>query len=154
MARTARQERLRGNHPATVDEKGRIKVPSEFLERLRAYGNRFFVTNENGDHVWIFPLGIWEGIEDKLAKLSTHNKARQKFVDRTGYYGQEVELDAQGRLLLPQTLRESAKMTGEVVVLGSINYLKVWNAADFRRVRLENSPMTDEDATVLDTLNI
>jgi MraZ protein len=154
MARAARQGRLRGNHPASVDEKGRIKIPSEFLERLRAHGNRFFVTNENGDHVWIFPLSMWEGIEDKLAKLSTHNKARQKFVDRTGYFGQEVELDGQGRLLLPQTLRESAKMTGEVVVLGSINYLKVWNAANFRRERLENSPMTDEDATVLDALGI
>jgi MraZ protein len=154
MARAARQERLRGNHLASVDEKGRIKIPSEFLERLRAYGNRFFVTNETGDHVWIFPLRVWEEIEDKLARLSTHNKARQKFVDRTGYFGQEVELDGQGRLLLPQTLREPAKMTGEVVVIGSLTYLKVWNAAEFRRERLENSPMTDEDAAVLDALNI
>jgi MraZ protein len=144
---------LRGRHPATVDEKGRMKVPAAFLEKLHRGGNKFYVTSETGDHAWVFPLKAWEEIEKRVAKLSTHNRARQKFLDRTSYYGQEVELDAQGRLLLPQTLRELAKMEGEVAVLGNLTYLKVWNDALFRE-RLAKNPLLTEDEKVLDELGI
>jgi MraZ protein len=145
---------LRGRHPATVDEKGRMKVPAAFLEKLRRGGNRFYITSETGDHAWVFPLKAWEEIEKRVAKLSTHNRARQKFLDRTSYYGQEVELDAQGRLLLPQTLRELANlMEGEVAVLGNLTYLKVWNDALFRE-RLTKNQLVEEDERVLDALGI
>ena len=51
---------LRGNHLATVDEKGRVKIPAAFLESLRELGNRFFVTSENGDYVRIYPMKYLE----------------------------------------------------------------------------------------------
>ena len=59
-------------------------------------------------------MKVWEEIEKKLAKLSSHNKAKQKFLTRTNYYGQVVEVDGQGRILIPPVLRESAQMKGEV----------------------------------------
>ena len=92
---------LRGNYPAKVDEKGRVKIPAAFLEALREYGNKFYVTSENGDYVRIYPMKIWNEIEEKLAQLSSHNRTKQKFLTRTNYYGQVVELDGQGRLLIP-----------------------------------------------------
>jgi MraZ protein len=144
---------MRGNSQATVDEKGRVKVPAGFLVELRKFGPKFFVTSEAGEFALIYPMKVWEGIEKKLAALSTHNRAKQKFLDRTNYYGQEVELDGQGRLLLPPVLREAAKLEGTVDVLGNPNALHVWNHVRFAE-HLKRNEMTPDDDQVLDTLGI
>jgi MraZ protein len=144
---------LRGNHQARVDEKGRLKIPADFLELLREYGNKFFVTSENGDHVRIYPMKIWNGIEEKLASLSSHNRTKQRFLTRSNYFGHVVELDGQGRVLMPSILRETAAMKGEVDVLGHLNYLEVWNHARFLE-NLKANPITEEDNATLDALGI
>jgi MraZ protein len=144
---------LRGNYPATVDEKGRVKVPAAFLGALRKFGPEFYVTSENGDHVRIYPMKVWNGIEQRLAKLSSHNRAKQKFLNRANYYGQVVRLDGQGRLLIPPVLREAAKMQGEVDVLGNLTHLQVWSHARFL-AQLESNPITAEDEKTLDDLGI
>jgi MraZ protein len=144
---------LRGNYPARVDEKGRVKIPAAFLEALREYGNKFYVTSENGDYVRVYPMKIWNEIEEKLARLSSHNRTKQKFLTRTNYYGQLVELDGQGRILVPPILRESAQMRGDVDVLGNLNYLQIWNHTRFQD-NLKASPITDDDEKTLDELGI
>jgi MraZ protein len=144
---------LRGNYPARVDEKGRLKIPAAFLEALREYGNQFFVTSENGEYVRIYPMRFWNEIEDKLAQLSSHNKTKQKFLTRMNYYGQAVELDGQGRLLIQPILREAAQMKGEVDVLGNLTYLDVWNHVRFLE-NMSKSPITEEDEKTLDALGI
>jgi len=144
---------LRGNYPAKVDEKGRLKIPAAFLEELREYGTRFFVTSENGDRVQIFPMKIWNEKEEKLSKLSSHNRTKQKFLTRANYYGQAVELDGQGRLLIQPVLREAAEMKGEVDVLGYLTHLEVWNHTRFLE-DMKKSPITDEDQKTLDELGI
>jgi transcriptional regulator MraZ len=144
---------LRGNYPAKVDEKGRVKIPAAFLEALQEYGNKFYVTSENGDYVRVYPMKIWNEIEEKLARLSSHNRTKQKFLTRTNYYGQVVELDGQGRILVPSILRESAQMRGDVDVLGNLTYLEIWNHTRFLD-NLKASPITDEDEKTLDELGI
>ena len=144
---------LRGNYPATVDEKGRVKIPADFLEELRKSGKKFYVTSLNGDRTQVFPMKVWEEKEKKLAKISSHNKAKQKFLERTNYYGQVVEVDGQGRILIPPVLRESAQMKGEVDVQGHLTYLEVWNHAQFLE-QLNRNPMTAEDEKALDELGI
>jgi MraZ protein len=144
---------LRGNYPARVDEKGRVKIPAAFLEALREYGNKFYVTSENGDYVRVYPMKIWNEIEEKLARLSSHNRTKQKFLTRTNYYGQLVELDGQGRILVPPILRESAQMRGDVDVLGNLNFLQIWNHTRFLD-NLKASPITDDDEKTLDELGI
>jgi MraZ protein len=144
---------LRGNYPAKVDDKGRVKIPAAFLEALREYGNKFYVTSENGDYVRVYPMKIWNEIEEKLARLSSHNRTKQKFLTRTNYYGQVVELDGQGRILVPSILRESAQMRGDVDVLGNLNYLEIWNHTRFLD-SLKASPITNDDEKTLDELGI
>ena len=144
---------LRGNYAAKVDDKGRVKIPATFLESLREYGNKFYVTSENGDYVRVYPMTIWNEIEEKLARLSSHNRTKQKFLTRTNYYGQVVELDGQGRILVPPILRESAQMRGDVDVLGNLNYLQIWNHTRFLD-NLKASPITEEDEKTLDELGI
>ena len=140
--------KLRGNCPAKVDEKGRLKVPSVFLEGLKEFGTQFYITSVTGETARIYPMNVWSELEDKLAKLPASNQAKRKFLLRTSYFGQTVELDGQGRLLLPAVLRETAAMKGEVDVFGALDYLEVMNHT---RVLddLKNQPFTDEDWTSL-----
>ncbi|PYT60478.1 MAG: division/cell wall cluster transcriptional repressor MraZ [Acidobacteria bacterium] len=145
--------KLRGNCPAKVDEKGRLKIPAVFLEELKEYGNQFYITSPTGETARIYPMKVWSEIEDKLARLPTTNKAKRKFLMRTSYYGQTVEMDGQGRVLVPAVLREAAQTKGEVDVFGALNYLEVMNhtrALD----QLKNDPYTDEDDKVLGDLGI
>ncbi len=136
-----------------MDEKGRVKVPANFLDSLKESGDRFFVTSTNGEFVRVYPMKVWTEIEDKLAKLSSHHQTKQKFLMRSNYYGQMVELDGQGRLLIPPVLREAAQMKGDVDVLGNLTYLDVWNHARFLE-SLNKSPITPDDEKILDDLGI
>jgi MraZ protein len=144
---------LRGNKPARVDEKGRLKIPSDFLEELRESGNQFYVTSETGEYARIYPMKEWEEIERKLARLSSHNRTKQKFLTWTNYYGQVVELDGQGRILIPPVLREAAQMKGDVDVMGYLTYLEVRNHSRVME-DLKRNPFADEDLKTLDELGI
>jgi MraZ protein len=144
---------LRGNYLATVDEKGRVKIPADFLEQLRRGGTKFYVTSTHGECAHIYPMKVWEEKERKLAKVSSHNRAKQKFLARTNYYGQVVEVDGQGRILIPPVLRESAEMKGEVDVQGKLTYLEVWNHARFLD-NMNRNPITAEDEQALEQLGI
>jgi MraZ protein len=144
---------LRGNYLATVDEKGRVKIPADFLAQLRKSGSKFYVTSIDGDRAQIFPMKVWEEKEKKLAKISSVNRAKQKFLSRTNYYGQVVEVDGQGRILIPPVLREAAATTGEVDVQGRLNYLEIWNHARFLE-QMNRNPITAQDEKELDDLGI
>src|SRR5580698_6758997 len=144
---------LRGNYLATVDEKGRVKIPADFLADLRKSGKKFYVTSSGGDRAYIYPMKVWEEIERKLAKVSSHNSAKQKFLARTNYYGQVVEVDGQGRILIPPVLRDSAEMKGEVDVSGRLTYLEIWNHTRFLD-RLNREPVTAEDVKAWDEMGV
>ena len=145
---------FRGNHPARVDEKGRLKVPAEFKRVIdEKYGNQFYITSLDGKVAQVYPFEEWERIEHKLASLSTYNPTKKKFLDRVSYYGQQVEMDGQGRLLMPQLLRETAHIKGEVAVMGTLTYLEVRNLEALRK-EIEENPITDEDTRTLGELGI
>jgi MraZ protein len=144
---------LRGNYPATVDEKGRVKIPADFLAELRRVGKKFYVTSASGEYARVYPLKVWEEIEQKLAKKSSYNPAKQKFLARTNYYGQVVEVDGQGRILIPPVLRESAQMKGDVDVQGNLTYVQIWNHARFLE-QLNRNPITAEDEKAFEELGI
>ena len=145
---------FRGNHPTRVDEKGRLKVPAEFKRVIdEKYGNQFYITSLDGKVAQVYPFEEWERIEQKLAGLSTFNPTKKKFLDRVNYYGQMVEMDGQGRLLIPQLVRDSAQIKGEVAVLGNLTFLIVRNLEAFRQ-EIEEQPFTSEDEKTLDDLGI
>jgi MraZ protein len=140
---------FRGNAPARIDDKGRLKVPTTFRQLLEAkYGNELFLTSLTGEYVRIYPMPVWLEIEQKLAEMPSTHPSRLRFLDRINYYGQVAGLDAQGRVIIPVRLREAATMAGEVDVLGQFNYLDVWNHERFQ-TRLQREPFSDDDARAL-----
>jgi MraZ protein len=144
---------LRGNNPAKVDEKGRLKIPAVYLDQLKAFGNQFYITSPTGDSARIYPISVWQAIEEKLSKVSSQNQAKRKFLMHTSYYGQMAEMDAQGRVLLPAILREKAKTMGEVDVFGALDYLEVMNHAKVLE-GMDKEPFTAEDFKALEDLGI
>ncbi|MEW6321245.1 MAG: division/cell wall cluster transcriptional repressor MraZ [Acidobacteriota bacterium] len=145
---------LRGNAPAKIDDKGRLKVPNAFRAVIQEeHGRALFVTSLSGESVRIYPMPVWLEIERRLAQMPSTHPARQRYLDRVNFYGQVAELDPQGRVLIQPRLRESAQMQGEVDVLGQQNFLEVWNHDRFR-ARLLSDPFTDEDARALSDFGI
>ncbi len=145
---------FRGNHPTRVDEKGRLKVPAEFKRLIdEKYGTEFYITSLDGKVAQVYPFEEWQRIEEKLARLSNFNPTKKKFLNRTNYYGQQVEIDGQGRLLIPALLRDSAGIKGEVAVVGNLTYLEVQNIEAYKK-DIEENPFTQDDEKTLDELGI
>ena len=146
---------LRGNHPASVDAKGRLKIPNGFRGLIeQQYGQELFVTSVTGDYVRVYPMAVWLEIERRLAEVPSANPSKQRFLDRVNFFGQTVTMDTQGRVVLPQMLRESAAMAGEVSVLGLQNHLAVWNQKRLTERLFKKEPFTDEDGRVLSGFGI
>ena len=145
---------LRGNAPARIDDKGRLKLPNAFRVYVeKTHGRELFLTSLSGEYVRLYPMPVWLEIEQKLAALPSTNPSRLRFLDRINYYGQTAELDTQGRVTIPYRLRDAAPMNGDVDVLGQINYLDVWNHDRFL-AKLARDPFTDDDARALSELGI
>ena len=89
----------------------------------------------------------------RLAEVPSANPSKQRFLDRVNFFGQTVAMDKQGRVVLPQLLRESAAMAGDVSVLGLQNHLEVWNQKRLTE-RFKKEPFTDEDGRVLSGFGI
>lgn len=146
---------LYGHYSATVDPKGRLKLPAAVRADLdQTYGPDFFVTSiDQGKSVRIYPIPVWKTIADKLAEPPTFAPPKKKFLDQTTYWGQVARIDGQGRLLIPSRLREPAAMRGEVSVLGQVNKLVVWNEERLRE-HMEGEQLTDSDLESLGNLGI
>jgi len=119
---------------------------------LEAAGRECFITSRDGPRAEIHSLKDWEQIEDALAKLPA-SAAKRRLLDATNYYGQVVRMDDQGRLLIPQLLRESATLVGDVAVMGIEKKLVVANDARLRAQITEN-PATDEDIESLGVVGL
>jgi MraZ protein len=146
---------LRGNHPARIDDKGRLKVPNGFRSLVESqYGPELFVTSVTGEYVRLYPMAVWLEIERKLAAVPSTNPSKLRFLDRVNFFGQVAALDKQGRVLLPQLLRESAAMVGEVSVLGLQNHLAVWNQKRLFERLFKKEPFTEDDGKALSEFGI
>ena len=148
------QKGLRGSAPARIDDKSRLKVPTIFRGAFQDdKGPDVFVTSLTGESVRIYPMPVWLDIERKLTAVPSNHPSRLKFLDRVNYYGQASELDGQGRVVIPQTLRDSASIVGEVRVFGRIDYLDVWNEERFAQ-KLQREAWTDDDGLKLSEFGI
>ena len=138
-------DRFRGSAPASVDEKGRLKVPSVFRAQIEeAFGPELFVTSIHGKNVLLYPLAMWRALEEKLAALPAVHRAKNESLERVNYYGQDAALDGQGRVLIPQILRDAAKLPPDVVVTGNIDHLVVSDRGALA-TKLAGEDFTPED---------
>jgi MraZ protein len=146
---------LRGNCPAKIDAKGRLKIPTAFRRYLEDthHDRDFFVTSLTGEFARVYPLPVWIEIEKKITAAPSMNPAIQRYMNLVSYYGQMATMDDQGRILIHPLLRQSSGLTGAVAVLGKQTWIDVWSQEKFVAL-LKQQPLSDEDKNALAALGI
>ena len=135
-----------------VDDRGRVKIPSQYLSILtEQYGNHLYITSLNGDNVLIYPLKIWEDIEQSIEKIKIRAPEIQEYISRTSYWGNESEVDSRGRVLIPPELRKSSQLDCDLRIFGEIDHMVVWNEELFKTKSLSGK-FTDEKLQVVSRL--
>ena len=128
-----------GEYSHSIDTKGRLIIPAKFRELL---GEEFVLTKGLDGCLSIYPMDEWNAFEEKLKALPLTNKNARTF-SRFFVAGATVcELDKQGRILVPATLREFAGLEKDVVLTGSLNRIEIWSKAKW----IENSNYDDMDS--------
>lgn len=145
---------FRGSYTARIDDKGRLKLPAPFKALVEEqHGTALYLTSYRDQSVRIYPMPVWQAIEERIARIPSTNPLRSKFLDRVSYFGQATEFDSQGRLSVPPRLRDLAGLVGDVAVVGQVDYLDVWNNERLR-AKVANEPITDADLQSLSEFGI
>jgi MraZ protein len=120
-----------GKYYYTVDPKGRVMIPAAFREIIAAnYGPKLYLTNAAFDKcLHLYPLEEWGKLQDKVKSLPKMDKAVRFFMRRVIASAVETTIDRQGRVLVPAAHREDSAVNGEVVIVGQIDRLEIWDRA-------------------------
>jgi len=113
-----------GEYNHTIDAKGRLIIPSKFREAL---GDEFVVTKGLDGCLFVYDNQEWAAFEEKLKALPLMNKESRKFVRFFLAGAASVEVDKQGRILLPSVLREFAELDKDVVLVGVASRIEIWS---------------------------
>jgi len=149
---------FRGNHLYAVDDKGRVAIPARFRDELSALqDSRIVVTRfkrQNRPCLDVYPLSAWRQLEDKIAGANRFGKKRAAF--ESWYVGaaQDAQVDAQGRMLIPPTLREWAAIGREVMFVGATEKFRIFDKDVFQEVDREDERELFEDPGFFDGLDL
>ncbi|MCX7694115.1 MAG: division/cell wall cluster transcriptional repressor MraZ [Caloramator sp.] len=113
-----------GEYSHALDAKNRMIVPAKFREGL---GGKFIITKGLDGCLYVYPIDEWKKLEDKLKQLPLTNKDARAFVRFFFSGASEVEIDKQGRALIPQNLIEYANIEKEIVSIGVSNRIEIWS---------------------------
>ena len=130
-----------GEYNHTIDAKGRLIIPAKFRETL---GEEFILTKGLDGCLSIYPMDEWESFEEKLKALTLTDKNARAFLRFFVAGATSCELDRQGRILIPSTLREFAGLEKEVVLTGNLTRIEVWSKERW----IENSNYDNMDNIV------
>ncbi|MBC8345454.1 MAG: division/cell wall cluster transcriptional repressor MraZ [Candidatus Marinimicrobia bacterium] len=127
---TINQNTFTGEYSYSLDAKGRVNIPAKFRNVLTAENDQSFVITRGMDPcVWVYPIIVWQSIEDELRKLSSLSQVNRSFVRSTVRYASSVQYDKQGRIAVSPNLIEYAQLEKEVLILGMVNKIEIWNPA-------------------------
>ncbi|MCD8324917.1 MAG: division/cell wall cluster transcriptional repressor MraZ [Clostridiales bacterium] len=126
---------FKGEYSHSVDAKGRIIMPAKFREIL---GEEFVVTKGLDGCLFVYPNEEWENIENKFKELPHATKEARRF-SRFFFAGAaDCEVDKQGRVLIPSALREFAGLEKEVILVGVLNRIEIWNKERWQENELDD----------------
>ncbi|MBN2261032.1 MAG: division/cell wall cluster transcriptional repressor MraZ [Clostridiales bacterium] len=140
-----------GEYQHNLDIKGRINIPSKFREGL---GDKFFLTKGLDNSLFCFPDNEWKIFEEKLKALPLTNKNARAFVRLFFAGATECSLDKQGRILIPQNLREHSKIEKEIMIIGVGTRVEIWSQEEWDRYKDPDNISYDEIAEHMSDLGI
>lgn len=122
---------FKGRHVLLMDNKGRISIPTRYREVLQERQDRLLVLTNYDKYILAFPQSEWVKVEAKLAEQALFRKEFRKFQRFLISGVEECPLDRQGRILIPPTLREYARLTREVTLAGAVRCFEIWDRQAF-----------------------
>jgi len=136
---------FRGQFAYSIDSKGRISIPAKLRKHISPDANDTFVmTRGISNCIDIYPLDQWQHIEDKLLQLNSFQPDEARFLRMFVQFATEDTMDSQSRILVPQTLIDYAQIKNEVLILGALKKIEVWNPKIYEDY-LKQSPQTYEE---------
>jgi MraZ protein len=130
---------FRGTAYLSLDAKGRLAIPSKFRERLLATGDANLILTVDRDRcLLLFPIATWESIEREFSDLPAFDEAARKLQRLYVGNAEDVEMDAQGRILLAQHLRDFARLEKRVAMVGQGLKFEIWNEQEWRERSLQD----------------
>jgi MraZ protein len=137
-----------GNPKTKLDERGRLKMPAEFKAFIdKKYGKgftAFYITSRDGEAAEIYPLPEWLQVKGRILKMPQSSSARRKLLEADSFYGDRADMDPQGRMQIPEDLRVSAELAGEVKVYGEGHLLRVTSLKNLRQ-KVSSSSLTEQE---------
>ncbi|MEC9307462.1 MAG: division/cell wall cluster transcriptional repressor MraZ [Candidatus Neomarinimicrobiota bacterium] len=128
-----------GEYAYSLDSKGRVNIPAKFRQSLSADSqNTFVITRGLDPCIWVYPLEQWKEIENNLRNLSSVKNIHRTFVRDTARYASPSTYDKQGRITLTPTLTEYAGLEKDVLIIGMINKIEIWNPNTLKMVDQQN----------------
>ncbi|HLC18500.1 MAG TPA: division/cell wall cluster transcriptional repressor MraZ [Thermodesulfobacteriota bacterium] len=118
---------FRGRYEHSIDAKGRLSIPSKIRETLsERYDSRLVITTYDGCLI-AYPFAEWQKLEEKVSGLPEFKKDTRAFLRFFYSSATDCPIDKLGRILVPQTLRDYAKLERDVVVVGAFRHLEIWS---------------------------
>lgn len=119
---------FRGQYSYSIDSKGRISIPAKLRKHLSPEANdSFILTRGTSECIDVYPMDQWNQMEEKLINLNPFNPDDLKFIRMISQYATDVTLDSQSRILIPQNLLDYAGIQDEVLILGALKKIEIWN---------------------------
>lgn len=140
-----------GEYEHSIDQKGRVIIPSRLRDDL---GLDFIVTKGLDNCLFIYPNSEWKVLEEKLKTLPLTSKDARAFVRFFFSGATECEVDKQGRILIPQNLREYAEIDKDVKILGVSTRVEIWSKTKWQNYSVDQSANVDEIAEKMFELGI
>jgi MraZ protein len=134
-----------GEYTHVIDDKGRLTIPAKY-RALVAQG--LVVTRGFDQNLMLFPLDGWEDLAARIAQRPLSDESVRAFRRRVFSGAVDLSPDRQGRILLPQYLRDFAGINGEVVIAGMFNYMEIWGVEAWQNVRTSIEDNNDADRWV------
>ena len=140
-----------GEYSHLIDSKKRLAVPSKFRSELK---NKIVVTRGLDKCLFVYPMKTWEELAGKLGNLPVGESSTRSFIRLMLAVAVDVDVDAQGRVLIPDYLKDYAGLGKNVVVAGLFNRLEIWDEKKWNDYKKNAEKNTDEIAEQLGKLGI
>ncbi len=139
-----------GEFSYTVDTKGRVNIPAKFRKVLSADNEDTFVITRGMDPcVWVYPVVVWQKIENDLKNLSSLSAINRTFVRNTVRDATPISFDGQGRIQLTTNLINYAGLDKTTLIIGMVNKIEIWNPDRLKEIDKKNMKI---DSTAYDDL--
>ncbi len=145
---------FRGRFDYSIDDKGRVKIPPKFKETLKKKGISTLVMTVFDECIYAYPQDVWEELEKKAVNLPLTNKAARRFKRMFFSSAQDVNLDRQGRVLIPSVLRDEVSIDKDVVILGNLDHIEIWTKEKWDKESLALRESEEELASQIEELGI